>query len=80
MHQLLRLVRARLANVLGEPFCSFPRCLLVDIEVTCERDELSVAGDLHCFCRGYTGLNHPRNCSMPAIMKAEVLNPGLVQS
>ncbi len=62
MHQLLRFVRARQANVFGESCCSFSRCLLVDIDVAREGYKLRVAGDLHCFCRGYPGLNHPRYC------------------
>jgi len=61
MHLLLRFVRARLRNIFGEPCCSFSRRLLVDIDVTRERDELSVAGDLHRFGRRYASLNHPRN-------------------
>ena len=80
MHRFLRFVRARLPKILREPFCSFSRRLFVDIEVARERDELSVAGDLHSFCRGYPGLNHPRNCCMPAIMKTKELNPCFVQS
>jgi len=54
--------------------------LLVDTDVTRERDELSMAGDLHCFCRWYPSLNHPRNSCMPTIMETEVLNPRFLQT